>query len=347
MTLLLKSKFPENHIDCIWCIKYHPTKQIFASSGSDALISIWEYDKDKSDYIKKSTLEKVHKSTIRYLDWDYSGNYLSAASFDNNISIYKMTNLTNLNCISVLESNDSEIKSVTWSKNGNYIACCSRKGNIWIWEKDLDDFNSEEFNCKSTFEGHKGDIKMVKFYPNDDVLFSCGFDERIKIWEEDYSKDDFVLINTIKEHSGTVWCIEFNKKGDIFFTCSDDKSIVMWRIGDKAVIENNEKKKEKITDYENIVKLAKITNLHLRPIYSCVLSFNEKYIFTCSNDGNIGIIEIIKDNSKEQNNEMRLVKMIKDAHDQYSINCLCVNKNEIISGSDDCSIKIWKFGEKI
>ena len=44
---------------------------------------------------------------------------------------------------------------------------------------------------------------------------------------------------------------------------------------------------------------------------------------------------------------MRLVKMIKDVHDQYSINCLCVNKNEIISGSDDCSIKIWKFEEKI
>ena len=94
---------------------------------------------------------------------------------------------------------------------------------------------------------------MVKFYPNDDVLFSCGFDEKIKIWEEDYSKDDFVLINTIKEHSGTVWCIEFNKKGDIFFTCSDDKSIVMWRIGNKVAIENNENNKEKITDYENIL----------------------------------------------------------------------------------------------
>ena len=103
-----------------------------------------------------------------------------------------------INLKTVLESNDSEIKSVSWSRSGNFLACCSRKGNIWIWEKEIDDFDSEDFSCKSTFEGHKGDIKMVKFCPNDDILFSCGFDESIKIWEQDYSKDDFVLMNLFR-----------------------------------------------------------------------------------------------------------------------------------------------------
>ena len=338
MSLILKSSFPENHIDCIWCVKYHPSKQLFASSGSDALISIWEYSPEKSDYIKKSSLEKVHTSTIRSLDWDYSGEYLSAASFDNNISVYKITNINNdIKYITVLETNDSEIKSVSWSLSGKYLACCSRKGNIWIWEKELDEFGSEDFSCKSTFEGHKGDIKMVKFCPSgDNVLFSCGFDESIKIWEEDYTKDDFGGINTLKEHSGTIWCIEFNKKGNIFFTCSDDKSLIMWGIGNK---END------IIDYENIVKLAKINNVHLRPIYSCVLGFEEKYIFTCSSDGNIGIVKIME-NEGEKKYEMRLVKVVKDAHEQYSVNSLCVNKNEVISCGDDCCIKIWKFEEK-
>ena len=342
MSLLLKSTFPENHIDCIWCVKYHPTKNLFASCGSDALIIIWEYVKEKSDYIKKQTLEKVHRSTIRALDWDYSGEFLSAASFDNNISIYKMDNLNNLNCLTVLESNESEIKSISWSKSGNYVACCDRKGNIWIWIKELDEYDSEDFSCKSAFKGHNGDIKMVKFCPNDDVLFSCGFDESIKIWDLDPSKDDFVLIKTINEHSGTVWYIEFNKKGNIFFTCSDDKSLIMWGIKDKLENQNDE---EKIINYENIIKLAKIDNLHLRPIYLCTLSFNKKYIFTCSNDGNIGIIEIVKNKTGDENNELKLIKMIKDAHEQLSVNCLCVNKDEIISCGDDCNIKIWKFEE--
>ena len=346
-SLVLEHTYPQNHIDCIWCVKFHPTKKIFASCGSDAKIIIWEYKPELSNYSKISTLEKIHKSTIRSVDWDYSGEYLSAASFDNNISVYKMTtsnNEINLNLITVLETNDSEIKSVSWSLSGNFISCCSRKGSIWIWEKDLDDFNSEDFTCKSTYEGHKGDIKMVKFSPREDTLFSCGFDESIKIWEQDYSKDDFILVNTIKEHSGTVWYIEFSKKGDIFFTCSDDKSLIMWGIGYKAGIENN----EKIIDYENIIRKAKIQNLHLRSIYSCALSCDEKYIFTCSNDGNIGIIEI---NKNEENNEMKLVEMVKDAHEQYSINHISVNKiennnNEIVTCGDDCNIKIWKFVEK-
>ena len=350
MSLILKSVFPSNHIDCIWCIKYHPNKKIFASCGSDARIIIWEYNSKISDYQKKLTLENIHKSTIRSLDWDYSGNYLSAASFDNNISLYKVTN-DSIKLIEILESNDSEIKSVSWSANGNFISCCSRKGNIYIYEKDVDDFNSEEFSCKTIFEGHKGDIKMIKFCPNDDVLFSCGFDEKIKIWEQDYSKDNFVLINTISEHSGTVWFIEFNKNGNIFFTCSDDKSLIMWGIEDKNEKnkKNGEDNSQKIFDYTNIIKLSKIKDLHLRPIYSCSLNYNEKYIFTCSNDGNIGIIEI-ENNNNVKTCEMKLVKIIKDLHDQFSVNCIsangCCNKNEIITCGDDCNIKVWDFKEK-
>ena len=340
MSLKLVKEYPGNHIDCIWCVKFNPNPDLkmFASSGSDSTIIIWEYDNSLLNYKKTSILSKTHKSTIRSLDWDYTGKYLSAASFDNNISIWKITNNNSpysFSCISLLESNDSEIKSVSWSVSGNFLACCSRKGNIWVWEKDEDDYNSEDFICKSTFEGHKGDVKMVKFSPREDILFTCGFDETIKIWDLDFSKDDFVLVNTLKNHGGTVWFIEFNKNGDKFFTCSDDKCVIMWGIN------LNEPDKGGL-NYENIVKINEISNLHIRPIYCCVLSFDEKFIFTASNDGDIGIIRVNGDN-------MELLGKEKDSHDQYSVNCISVNKkeneNEIISCGDDCSIKIWKFQE--
>lgn len=333
MSLQIQNQFSNCHIDCIWCVKFHPSKPIFASCGSDATIIIWEYDKSNTNFKKTSILEKTHKSTIRSIDWDYSGKYLSAASFDYNISIWKITNEIspyNFSCLSILESSDSEIKSVSWSCSGNFVACCSRKGNIWIWEKDEDDFNTEDFICKSTFEGHKGDVKMVKFSPREDILFSCSFDETIKIWDLDYSKDDFILINTLNQHNGTVWYIEFNKNGDKFFTCSDDKSIILWGINFNCGKENN--------PYENINKLSIIENLHRRSIYCCLLSKDEKYIFSASNDGDIGIVEINKD-------KMKLIGKKKDAHDQYNVNCISVNKNgnEIISCGDDCVIKVWNM----
>ena len=330
MSLVLSSQFKDVHIDCIWCVKFHPAFQLFASCGSDCNIIIWEYDPTISNYKKSSILAKTHKSTIRNLDWDYSGKFLSAASFDNTISIWKITNALppyQFTCLTTLDSGDSEIKSVSWSISGNYIACCSRKGNIWIWEKDEDEFQEEEFTCKSTFQGHKGDIKMVKFSPREDILFSCSFDESIKIWELDISKDDFNSINELKYHTGTVWFIEFNKNGDKFFTCSDDKSVVMWGI-------NFEGEKP----YENINRLFVIDELHRWCIYSCCLDVEEKYLYTASEDGDIGIIEI-------EGNKMKLVNKIKEAHGQQGVNCINVNKNqnEIVTCGDDCSIKIWNF----
>ena len=124
----------------------------------------------------------------------------------------------------------------------------------------------------------------------------------------------------------------------------------MWKIGIANNINSDENNlnTETIFDYENIVKLAKIINLHSRPIYSCSLYYNENYIFSCSNDGNIGIIKIIKNKDEDGNDkyELKLINMIKDAHEQFSVNCICSNKNEIISCGDDCNIKIWKFEEK-
>lgn len=333
MSLKLKTKFSDIHIDCIWCVKFHPLKNLFASSGSDATIIIWEYDESISNYKKTSILAKTHKSTIRSIDWDYSGNYLSAASFDNSISIWKITNENspyNFSCITILEQTDNEIKSVSWSISGNLIACSNRKGSIWVWEKDEDELNTE-FSCKSTFQGHNADVKMVKFSPRDeDILFSCSFDETIKIWDYDLTNDDYISQNTLKNHRGTVWYIEFNKTGDKFFTCSDDKSLIMWGIDFNCGEDKN--------PYENISKIFSIENLHNRPIYCCTLSFDEKFIFTASNDGDIGIVEV-------SDNKMELIGKEKDAHDEYNINCICINKNgtEIISCGDDCAIKIWNF----
>ena len=335
MSLELQAKFPDNHISCIWCVKFHPSKNIFASCGSDATIIIWEYDSSISTYKKASILSETHTKIIRSLDWEHSGKYLSAASFDNSISIWKITNDAQpykFSCITILDSNDSEIKSVSWSISGNLVACCSRKGNIWVWEKESegDNLNEEDYICKSSFEGHKGDVKMVKFSPREDILFSCSFDETIKIWDYDFSNDDYILINTLKNHCGTVWWIEFNKNGNKFFTCSDDKSVIMWNIDFNC--------EEGKNPYENIIKLSVIENLHRRPIYCCVLSRDEKYVFTGSNDGDIGIIEV-------KGEKMSLVNKEKYAHEQYNVNCICVNKNgnEIISCGDDCCIKIWKF----
>lgn len=349
LSLNILSSFPNNHIDCIWCIKFHPTKNIFASCGSDKKVLIWEYSPSSKQYEKKSVLDKTHKSIIRSLDWDYSGTYLSCASFDGTISIWKINSTNNqqplkFSCITVLEPNDSEIKSVSWSVSGSFISCCSRKGNIWIFEKDNEDFDEEEFICKSSFSAHKGDIKMVKFSPKEDILFSLGFDGDIKVWGLDLSGDDFILINTLKGHSGTVWFIEFFKEGEKFFTCSDDKKLILWNIDYSVKINDS-----KANPYENINLVACFEELHSRPIYNCSLTWDQNYVVTSSSDGCIKIVNIIKEENEKGGKEYKLLlaKTLKDAHEQYNVNFICASKNcnKIVSCGDDCCIKVWEIKE--
>lgn len=346
-TLNLLSEISNVHIDTIWCVKYHPFYNLFASCGSDKTVSIWEYSPSSKIYEKKSSLTNTHSSIIRSLDWDYSGKYLSLASFDKNLSIWKITNECSpykFECITKLQPEDSEIKSVSWSVSGEYLACCTRKGNVFIFEKDNEDFDTEDYFCKSTIEAHKSDVKMVKFSPKEDVLFSCSFSYEIKIWKLDDNQDDFIFVNNLKEHSGTVWYIEFNKEGNLFFTCSDDKKLICWKI------DYNQER-----PYENIFKISEISNLHSRPIYCCCLTRDEKFIVTTANDGNISVVKInYKDKDRKNDNvELELVCVIKDAHDQYNANSITCcknykdieNKNIIISCGDDCSIKFWELIE--
>ena len=71
--------------------------------------------------------------------------------------------------------------------------------------------------------------------------------------------------------------------------------------------------------------IYKNRNIFLKNLFK----FEEKYIFTCSSDGNIGIVKIME-NEGEKKYEMSLIKVVKDVHEQYSVNSLCVNKNEVI-----------------
>ena len=355
--LELNQKINKVHKEYIWCIKFHPLQNIFASCGSDKIINVFEYSNLDKKYIRTSILSKTHKKTIRSLNWDYSGYYLAAASMDSTISIWKIIEKTpklKFECVNILEGHDSEVKSVSFSPSGKFLSSCSRDKTIWIW--DIEEINNKknnivndnnikennnnalnnndenynnliyEFSCNSVLQGHTQDIKMVKFSPIDDILFSCSFDNNIKIWKFKEYIDDWSCINSLNNHNGTVWCIDFNKKGNKFISCSDDKSIILYSID--FSIKNC---------YENIIMIKKIENLHERFIYSISFLFNDNYFVSGGGDNKICVYRIY-DNNFEKIYEK------KDAFD-YDVNCVDCKKNENLIGScsDDGTIKLWKI----
>ena len=354
--LKLTQEIPKAHKEYIWCIKFHPFENIFATCGNDKIVSIFEYSSLDKKYIKTSILSKTHKKTIRSLNWDYSGNYLSLASMDSTISIWKIIEKKpklKFICISILEGHENEVKSVSFSPSGKYLSSCSRDKTIWIWDieennnnnykinkTNLNNENNEnninenninnnyiiELSCNSVLHGHSQDIKMVKFSPREDILFSCSFDNNIKIWKFSYEIDDWDCINTLSEHKGTVWCIDFNKNGSKFISCSDDKMIILYGIDFSLGY----------SCYEKILILKKIENCHERFIYSVSFFFDDNYFVSGGGDNKICVYKI-EDNSFKKVYE-------KNAF-EYDVNCVDCKKNENLIGScsDDGIIKLWNI----
>lgn len=308
-----------NHQDKVWSIIWHPIEDIIASSGSDKRIMIWNLNGDCL-----AILDECHSRTIRSVAWDFSGNFLAAASFDSTITVWKKKFKENLGfeCIASLEGHENEVKSVSFSVSGLYLASCSRDKSIWIW-----DFDEEgDFSCNNVLQGHTQDVKMVKWSPLEDVLFSCSYDDSIKVWKFEESQDDWICANTLKGHSSTVWGIEISKTGKIFYTCSDDKSIIIWKINDNT--------------YKNITLVNKISHAHERAILSISINYEETLLLTGSSDNTIGLWNIIK-NSDDCDLKLLLKKEI---HDE-DINCVTfgkslISKNLIASCSDDGLIKL-------
>ena len=95
--LILKQTL-DRHEDKVWCLAWHPTEDLMASSGSDKKIIIWSlhFESDSDKNIRPiAELDESHSRTIRSLAWDYSGNYLASGSFDSTINIWKRKTLNN------------------------------------------------------------------------------------------------------------------------------------------------------------------------------------------------------------------------------------------------------------
>ena len=100
------------------------------------------------------------------------------------------------------------------------MASCSRDQTIYVWQRVVDDGESEnivEFECQSVMTGHSQDVKFVKWVEDSDVLVSCSYDDTIKIWDRDMDDDEWITVTTIVAHESTVWALDFNSPLSSFF----------------------------------------------------------------------------------------------------------------------------------
>jgi WD40 repeat protein/tetratricopeptide (TPR) repeat protein len=198
---------PKRHQSSANSISISQNGMLFASSGSDDTIRLW----DRQGKIIQTLLG--HSATVNSIAFSPDGKVLASGSDDNTI---KLWNTSNGNEIRTLRGHEQGVKSIRFSSNGQRLISGSKDKTLRLW--DLEKQSSQ------VFKGHEDSVNSVGFSPDGKSIVSASSDKSIKFWSLDGKNN-----KTLSGHSEAVRGVTFSLDGKLIASSSDDKSIKLWR----------------------------------------------------------------------------------------------------------------------
>lgn len=229
----------KGHSKNVTSIAISPDGNIFASSGEDGIVIIWD--------VKNRTPKKVLQWQARRIAFSPDGRFLVAAGKDG----IKLWDVKTWEAKSI--KNDGNIREILFSPNSKVLAVNSGElgGTLTLWEIETSkhlhtfkhDATPEEAAGRGTLYGNEiftstliGDIKdyetasgPMAFSPDSrfvacqEVNFATST-YRIKIWDVKTGEEARVLAG----HSQSIRSIAFSPNGKILVSGSWDGTIKLW-----------------------------------------------------------------------------------------------------------------------
>ena len=291
----LKMITPEGHTAEIESAAFNLNEDIIVSVSGDNSIVVW-------DRVSGKLLNKwlAHEDIVYSVEFDSSSKQILSASADGFVKIWNV-------------HNGELVKVFDFNKIGVYYACFSPDNNNILVSNF--DGSIKLINCKSgqlikSYIDHKGRVYSAIFSSDGSKILSCSRDNTAKIWDVDSGK----LLKTFNEHNDWVFKAVFGDDNNVI-TCSKDNFIINWSIESGKIL-------RKIKAHEGSVN-------------SLDMSYDGKYLASCSADNTIKLWDIKKN--------FNLLNKF-EGH-KFSVNSISFSKDSrfLLSASSDGTLRIWSF----
>ena len=267
---------PVGHTGMPLAIAYSPNQKQIATSGADGLIHIWD--------IKSSKVIETYDfdpSGSQFLEYNVTGKYLLACSYDTAVYIINTENHTLEKKIKTVKSyyrtatfnpagdevlfvktdqilgiyNLAQAKirkrivgdrwpvtAIAYSNDGSQIVIGDKQGNVLK-------FNAETGAFIARLLGHSREMYAFEFSEDDEIMISTSGDNSAIIWNTKTNE----IIRKIKKFKGEVYTAEIIPGTDYLLTTLNDNKDKIWnyKTGKLVATIKNQSVSTKVTQLSN------------------------------------------------------------------------------------------------
>eukprot|EP00005_Dracoamoeba_jomungandri_P013984 CAMPEP_0174275478 /NCGR_PEP_ID=MMETSP0439-20130205/59846_1 /TAXON_ID=0 /ORGANISM="Stereomyxa ramosa, Strain Chinc5" /LENGTH=356 /DNA_ID=CAMNT_0015367583 /DNA_START=636 /DNA_END=1706 /DNA_ORIENTATION=+ len=172
-------------------------------------------------------------------------------------------------------------------------------------DKTIKIWNAANGKCNATFSEHTRAVRCVDC--NSVNILSASVDKTVKLWDYNSSTS----IKTFEGHSDAVVCCQF-VDDNVFWTGSFDNNLMKW----------DRRKRVAISTHKLSVPVT------------CLHADQDKVVFGLWN-GSIQVYDVMNG---------KVINTLSTAYGKHkeAVNCIQFSASKVVSGSYDCSIKIWE-----
>ena len=227
-------------------------------------------DKSRLFHIMHNTLREYRELPVKQctlMRFSHGGNLLCMSTIQKNIYVYQPFTLES---ICILKAPNSTINQISFSDDDLYFSCASHNGAISIWETTKftevqwgQIHSNSKYYSNCLFDSYESKYLVAGAEGGRGVFRLCSKDQNDKaITEKEFFTEDMRITNIqmLKYHFG--------------FVISNDRGHIMF--------------------YEYPLESSQFTtyNVHNNGVNHIRVSPDGKYLFSCGNDGLLGIFQI-------------------------------------------------------
>ena len=231
------------------------------------------------------------------------------------------------------ETKSSRVKGVSFHPTRPWILCSLHDGQIQLWDYRVG-------TLLETYQEHEGPVRSVDFHPTQPIFVSGGDDYKIRMWNYRQKRCTFALLG----HLDYIRTVQFHKRYPWILSASDDQNIRIWNYQSRECLtvlagHNHYVMSAQFHPTEDLVVSASLDQtIRLWDITNLRVSTQR-----APSTYNTAASSVINRLGSEI---LGVVKFVLEGHER-GVNWASFRPDlpMIISGSDDRTIKIWRYND--